>query len=548
MKIIECVPNFSEGKDKKIIQAITDEIISKGKVNLLDVDMGKDTNRTVVTFAGEPREVINSAFYAIKKASELIDMAKHKGEHSRIGATDVCPIIPVSGVSIKECVEYSKELAERVARELNIPVYLYEESASMPERKNLSNIRQGEYEGLKEKLKDPAWKPDYATAEFNSKSGATVIGAREFLIAYNVNLNTKDKKLAHKIACIIREAGTTIKDNEGNSVKIPGKFKNLKAVGWYIEEYGIAQISMNFTNYRATPVHVVYEEIKKESDKLGLVVTGSELVGLIPKEAMIQAGRYYYERQGKNPGVPENDLIDMAVSSLGLSSIKPFIASEKIVEYVISPKGNLTDKTVSGFLNILSSDSPAPGGGSVAALCGALSAALSSMVGNLTFGKKGYEESNEIIKDLSVKSQELKDKLTCLIDKDTIAFNKVMSAYKLPKKTDEEIIRRDKEIQSAMKDAINVPLKVLEFSEALTDHALTAVENGNKNSLSDAGVALLLSRTSAYSAYYNILINLKSIVNSDESIKIKSYADKILIRIDEKVNTAEKKIIDLLLI
>ena len=401
MKLVECVPNFSEGRNNDIINAITKEIEKVEKVMLLDIDSGAATNRTVVTFIGPPEEIKKAAFNAIKKASELIDMSAHKGEHSRIGATDVCPFIPVSGVTMEDCVNIANEVGRRVGEELKIPVFLYEEAAKVPERKNLANIRQGEYEGLEEKLKAPEWKPDYGEAIFNPASGATVIGAREFLIAYNVNLNTKKKKIAGEIAKTIRESGKAKRDEEGKiirnengkALKIPGTLKFVKAVGWYIEEYGQTQVSINLTNYKITPFHKVFEEVKNQAESLGAMVTGSELVGLIPKDAMIEAGKYFLKKQDECLGVPEDDLIKMAIMSMGLSQITPFVPEKKIIEYRFKKKeGSLTEMTVSDFVNELSRSSPAPGGGSVAALCGSISAGLSSMVANLTYGKKGYEE------------------------------------------------------------------------------------------------------------------------------------------------------------
>jgi len=393
MKLVECVPNFSEGRDINKIQAITREIETTAGVKLLDVDPGDSTNRTVVTFIGTPEAVLDAAFKAIKKAAEVIDMRTHKGAHSRIGATDVCPFVPVSGVTMADCVKLAHDLGRRVADELEIPVYFYEEAALKPERRNLAHIRAGEYEGLPEKLKDPNWIPDCGGAAFNPRSGATVIGAREFLIAYNINLNTRDRKLAGEIALNIRESGRAqrdpegniIRDASGNTAKIPGRFPHVKAVGWYIEDYGIAQISINFTNYKITPIHRVFDEAGRESEKLGLRVTGSELVGLIPKEALLAAGRHYLEKQGKSPGVPEEELIRIAALSLGLSDVAPFDPNKKIIEYQFIEAGRLlVQKSLREFANELSMDSPAPGGGSASALCGALSAALSSMVANLT--------------------------------------------------------------------------------------------------------------------------------------------------------------------
>ena len=435
MKLVECVPNFSNGRDLEKIKAITKEIESTSNVSLLDVDPGESTNRTVVTFIGTPEGVKEAAFKAIKKAADVIDMTQHSGAHSRMGATDVCPFVPVSGVSMEECVQIAQEVAERVADELGIPIYLYEEAARTPERKNLATIRAGEYEGLAEKLKDPVWSPDYGQPKFNPKSGATVIGAREFLIAYNINLNTSDRSLAHHIALNIREKGrakrdaegSIIRDQDGKAVIAPGKFKEVKAVGWYIEDYGIAQISINFTNYKISPPHLVFDEVIKEAEQIGLRVTGSELVGLIPKEALLMAGKHYLIKQNKSPGVPEEELIKTAVLSLGLNDVSPFDPQKKIIENQFKDiENSLLDLNLRQFANELSVDSPAPGGGSVAALCGALSASLSSMVANLTVGKKEYENVQMKVKDLAEQAQGFKDTMLRDIDLDTVAFNRVM--------------------------------------------------------------------------------------------------------------------------
>lgn len=526
MKLVECVPNFSEGRDKEKIDAITKEIESTPEITLLDVDPGESTNRTVVTFIGTPPGVKEAAFKAIKKAAELIDMSKHQGAHSRIGATDVCPFVPVCGVIMEDCVQLAHELAERVAHELGIPVYLYEEAAQKPERKNLATIREGEYEGLPEKLKDPQWAPDYGKPEFNPKAGATVIGAREFLIAYNINLNTRDRRLAHQIALNLRERGRAkrdeegkiIRDENGKAILTSGKFKDVKAVGWYIEDYGIAQISINFTNYKISPPHLVFEEAIKEADKLGLRVTGSELVGLIPKEALLMAGRYYLEKQGKSPGVPEEELIQTAVISLGLNDVSPFDPQKKIIEYQVKKGGDsLLKLNLREFANELSMDSPAPGGGSTAALCGALSASLSSMVANLTVGKKDYENVQDKVKEIAVKAQGLKDDFLNAVDEDTLAFNNLMDAHRMQKNTEEQRSERDKAVEEASKQATLVPLHVLEKSIEALELAKEMALHGNKNSISDAGVAGLTAQAAAEGAYYNVRINLPNI--QDEEFK-----------------------------
>lgn len=549
MKIVECVPNFSEGRDREKIQAIVREIESTPEVKLLDVDPGEATNRTVVTFIGSPEGVKEAAFKAIKKAAELIDMRQHKGAHPRIGATDVCPFVPVSGVTMEDCVKLANELGKRVAEELGIPVYLYEEAAKKPERKNLANIRAGEYEGLAEKLKDPEWMPDYGQPVFNPKAGATVIGAREFLIAYNINLNTRDRKIAQEIASYLRESGRPKKDKNGNivydkngqPVKVPGKFKAVKAVGWYIDEYGIAQISINFTNYKITPPHIVFDEACRLAEKMGVRVTGSELVGLIPKEALLMAGRYYLEKQGKSPGVPEKELIRIAVRSLGLSDVVPFDPKKKIIEYQFPAEtSSLINLKLDEFVDELSMDSPTPGGGSVAALCGSLSAALSSMVSNLTVGKKGYENVYDRMKDLAVRAQKLKDELLQAVDLDTKAFNRVMEAFRLPRGTEEQIKEREEAIEKANKEATLVPLSVLEKSVELAELAYQAARDGNKNSVSDAGVAGLAARTCGLGAYYNVRINLPNI--KDEAFKKKALdkAEKLRQKLEKEVQKLEK--------
>jgi len=537
MKLVECVPNFSEGKDRGKINAITKEIESTPQVTLLDVDPGESTNRTVVTFIGTPEGVKQAAFKAIKKASEILDMTKHKGAHSRIGATDVCPFVPVTGVTMEDCVKLAQELGEKVAKELEIPVYLYEEAAQKPERKNLATIRQGEYEGLAEKLKDPEWAPDYGKPVFNPKSGATVIGAREFLIAYNINFNTKDRKLAHEIALNIREKGRAkrdkegkiIRDDDGKTIKAPGKFKDIKAVGWYVEDYGIAQLSINFTNYKISPPHIVFDQVIKEAEKLGLRVTGSELVGLIPKEAMLMAGRHYLQKQGKNPGVPEEELIRTAALSLGLNDVAPFDPAKKIIEYQFKEVENsLLDLNLREFANELSIDSPAPGGGSTAALSGALSAALSSMVANLTTGKAGYEDVQKDVIKIATTAQVLKDEFLRAVDLDTLAFNKVMDAMKMAKKTDEQKKERDKAIEEASKEATLVPLGVLEKSIEALKLAKEIALKGNKNSLSDAGVAGLMAQAAAEGACYNVKINLPGLEDARFKAKMKKQATTLV--------------------
>jgi glutamate formiminotransferase len=537
MKLVECVPNFSEGRDPEKIRAITQEIERTPGVKLLDVDPGESTNRTVVTFIGSPEGVKEAAFRAIAKAAEVIDMTKHKGAHSRIGATDVCPFVPVSEMTMDDCIALAHELAERVAGELGIPVYLYEEAAQKPERHNLAAIRAGEYEGLAEKLKNPAWAPDYGKPVFNPKSGATVIGAREFLIAYNINLNTRDRRLAHEIALGLRESGRAqrngdgniVKDESGKTVNLPGKFKHVKAVGWYIDDYGIAQVSINFTNYKVTPVHVVFDEAVRLADQLGLRVTGSELVGLIPKEAMLMSGRYYLEKQGKSPGIPEKDLIRTAVLSLGLNDVSRFDPEKKIIEYQFrDTSSSLVRLALGEFIDELSLDSPAPGGGSAAALCGAVSAALSAMVANLTVGKKGYESVQAELKQVALKAQAAKDEMLKAVDEDTRAFNRVMEAFRLPGGSEDQAREKEAAVQQAYVKATRVPLGVLEKSVALLELAKTAATKGNRNSLSDAGVAALAAEAALAGARFNVLINLPNIRDDMFRDDVKRRAQALL--------------------
>ncbi|MFZ2054779.1 MAG: glutamate formimidoyltransferase [Candidatus Aminicenantales bacterium] len=556
MKLVECVPNFSEGRDLEKIRTITQEIERTPEVKLLDVDPGESTNRTVVTFIGSPEGVKEAAFRAIRKAAELIDMRQHKGAHSRIGATDVCPFVPVSGVSMDDCVRLARELGERVAKELGIPIFLYEEAATKPERRNLASIRAGEYEGLAEKLKDPQWSPDYGDPVFNPGAGATIVGAREFLIAYNINLNTRDRRLAHEIALNLRESGRAQRDAEGNivrdaegkAVNIPGRFKHVKAVGWYIEDYGVAQISINFTNYKGTPVHLVFDEAVREADKLGLRVTGSELVGLIPREALLMAGRYYLEKQGKSPGIPAGELIRTAVISLGLNDVSPFDADKKIIENQFKDGGSsLLGLSLREFADEVSLDSPTPGGGSAAALCASLSAALSSMVANLTVGKKGYEEVSEEMKEVALRAQELKDGLLQAVDEDTRAFNKVMEAIRLPKSSEDQAKEKETALERASRQATLVPLRVLEECGPLLELALTVAQKGNRNSLSDAGVAAAVAEAAAAGAYYNVKINLPGIQDENFKKEISKKADELkkrAVQIGGEVRALVEQVLD----
>jgi glutamate formiminotransferase/formiminotetrahydrofolate cyclodeaminase len=539
-KLIECVPNFSEGRDRGIIDAITGEIAKVAGATLLDVDPGEATNRTVVTFVATPEALVEAAFSAIRKAAELIDMRRHSGAHARQGATDVCPFVPVCGVTVEECVELANKLAARVGEELRIPVYLYELAATRPERRSLSEIRVGEYEALAEKLKKPEWKPDHGPAEFSATAGATVIGVRPFLIAYNINLNTRDTSLAKDIALTIRErgrakrdaAGKKMRDAEGNLVREPG-FPNCRATGWFIEEYGRAQVTMNLTDYTVTPVHVVFDRVVQLATELGVRVTGSEIVGLVPKEAMLQAGRHYLRKQGQTTGVNEQELIDIAVLSLGLAEVAPFEPAQKIIEYQVAQQRRLASMTVTGFDDELASSSPAPGGGSVAALAASMAAGLSSMVAALTFGKKGYTEHNERMEQIGVAAQALKDRLLAAMDDDTAAFDRVMACFRLPKGTDQEKAARQAAIEAATKEATLIPLSVLEACPEILELVGDLEAHGNQNSLSDAGVGGLMARAGAYGAYYNVLINLKGIEDKPWCDKVRAAADAALARTDE---------------
>ncbi|MDD4307625.1 MAG: glutamate formimidoyltransferase [Thermoplasmata archaeon] len=548
-KIVECVPNFSEGKDKNIIDQIVAAIESVEGSRVADVDMGADTNRTVVTFFGTPESVAESAFLAVKKSSELIDMSVHKGAHPRMGATDVCPFIPVSGVTMKDCVEISKKVGARVGKELGLPVYLYEESAANKERQSLAFLRAGEYEGLKARFREGKLKPDFGPSKFIPGYGATVMGAREFLIAYNINLNTKDKKYASDIALEIRESGRVkrgpsptgfykdgeiLRDKKGNKIEIPGKFTNCRAIGWYIKEYGQAQISINLTNYRVTPIHVVFDEVCRLAEGRGLRVTGSEIVGLVPKKAMVDAGIHYLKRQRKPTGFPEREVIEMAVRSMGLRDLSKFDLDDKIVEYRLRDRCRLVDMSVSDFTDEVQTDSVAPGGGSVAALGGALGGGLVAMVSNLSTGKEYLKVYKDICR-IGLDAEALKATLMYNVDADTQAFNCVIAANRLPKETKEEQKARDAAIQAAYKDAINTPLdtanRCLEVLKLADEISL----KGMKSSASDAGVAALMAHAGLHGAVMNVKINLPNITDkkfngemAKQCARLTKDADKLL--------------------
>lgn len=550
VQLIECVPNFSEGNDMQVIKQITDAIESVEGVKLLDVDHGKATNRTVVTFVGTPDAVVEAAFRGIQKAAEVIDMTKHTGEHPRMGATDVCPFIPVSGISMEETAAYAVKLGKRVGEELSIPVYLYEQAQSDPERKNLSVIRAGEYEGFFKKIKEPQWKPDFGPAEFPAKTGATVIGAREFLIAYNINLNTKSTRLANSIAFDVREAGRVkreghpvtgkvVTDANGNPVRIPGALKECKAIGWYIEEYKVAQISMNLTNYKVTPVHIAFDEVVKSATSRGIRVTGSELVGLIPLEAMLEAGRYFLAKQKQSQGVSEEELIHIAVKSLGLDELAPFDPQKKIIEYQLRNNSNerLVRMNLREFTNETAADSPAPGGGSIAAYAGAMGAALGTMVANLSAGKRSWEDKATHFSEWAVKGQALKDRLLFLVDEDTRAFNKIMNAFALPKNTDEEKAQRSAAIQEATKYAVQIPFEVMQTAFEALPLCEAMVKEGNPNSISDGAVGALCLRTAIEGAYLNVRINAKDLKDRNFAENYLKKAEQIF---NEGINICQK--------
>lgn len=527
-KLIECVPNFSEGRDLNIINAITQEIVNTDGVKLLDVDPGRATNRAVVTFVGEPEAVIEAAFKAIVKAGTLIDMTKHKGEHSRMGATDVCPLIPVANITMEETAQYAVQLAERVGNATRIPVYLYGAAQKDTSRNDLSVIREGEYEGFFEKIKNPKWKPDFGPSIFNPKSGATVIGARDFLIAYNVNLNTTSTRIANRIAFDVREAGRVKrignpyigeieKDKNGEAIRIPGSCKAVKAVGWYIEEYGIAQISANLMDYNITPIQVFFDEVVKSAFERGVRVTGSELVGLIPLQAMLDAGKYFLQKQERSIGVSDEELIKIAVKSLGLDELQPFDPRKKIIEFQLedSQTSPLIHMLVKDLINETASESMAPGGGSISSLVGALGVSLGSMVANLSANKPGWEDKLQEFSAIAEKAQMLKNKLTQLIDEDTKAFNAIISAIRMPKETkNEQMVRKD-EIEKASQYATEVPFQVMSTAYEAIEIVEIMTQKGNKSSISDVGVGAMCLKTAIKGAFMNVLINAKDL--NDES-------------------------------
>ena len=547
-QLIECVPNFSEGNDLDIIRQITDSIETVAGVRLLNVDPGKATNRTVVTFVGTPEAVVEAAYRAIRTAGELIDMSVHQGEHPRMGATDVCPLIPIANISMEETAEWARRLAARVGAELNLPVYLYEAAQPDRSRSNLSVIRAGEYEGLPKKILQPEWKPDEGPAVFDARRGATVIGARDFLVAYNVNLNTTSTRRANAIAFDVREAGRAkqengkpVKDAQGNTVMIPGSLKCVKAIGWFIEEYGIAQISMNLTNISVTPVHIAFDEVCRKADARGIRVTGSELVGLIPLQAMLDAGCYFLRKQQRSTGVSEKELIRIAVKSMGLDELGPFKPEERIIEYLLADSANskLINRSLKDFADETASESPAPGGGSISAYVGALGVSLGTMVANLSSHKKGWDDRWEEFSNWAEKGQKIKDELVRLVDADTRAFNGIMTAFGLPKGNDAEKAARTQAIRAATRYAIEVPLQVMEVAQRSMEIIKAMALTGNPNSVSDAGVGALCVRSAVMGAFMNVRINAAGYDDKD-------FVDSVLARgraIEQETMAQEREIL-----
>ena len=549
-QLIECVPNFSEGRNLDLIKQITDEIEKSEGVKLLDVDPGFTTNRTVVTFVGTPEEVIATAFKAIAKAKELIDMRGHHGDHPRFGATDVCPLVPVSNITMEETAEYARKLAKKVGEELNIPVFCYENAAFEPKRRNLANCRQGEYEALKERIASAEWKPDFGPCEFTeevAKSGASAIGARDFLIAVNYNLNTTSTRRANAIAFDVREkgrpkregnpiTGKIMKDENGTPINIPGTLKGTKAIGWFIKEYGVAQVSMNITDTNATPLHVAFEEVRKKADARGIRVTGTEIVGLVPKKTLIDAGKFFLRKQQRSLGIDEAEIIKIAIKSMGLDDLKPFVPEEKVIEYLIE-KDNKTEKlmdmTCTGFANETASESPAPGGGSISAYMGSLGAALGTMVANLSSHKPGWDERWEEFSEWAEKGQKIKDDLLWLVDEDTHSFNLIMEAFGMPKGNDAEKAARKQAIQDATKYAIEVPYKTIQRSFDVFELCAAMIEKGNPNSVTDAGVGVLCARAAVMGAYLNVKINASSLEDKAFAEEMVSKAQAYVLKAKE---------------
>ncbi len=548
-QLIECVPNISEGRDMNIIKQVTDEIEKVEGVKLLDVDPGATTNRTVITFVGEPEPVKEAAFRVIKKAAELIDMRHHQGDHPRFGATDVCPLIPVSNITMDEVVEHARELGKKVGDELGIPVYHYEFAAFEPKRRNLANCRQGEYEGLRERMETVEWKPCFGPDKWNDRvagSGATAISARNFLIAVNYNLNTTSTRRANALAFDVREAGRPqreggkpngkpIKDENGNVIMIPGTLKGTKAIGWFIEEYGVAQVSMNITDITQTPLHICFDEVVDKATKRGMRVTGVEIVGLVPKSCLIDAGKHYLRKQTRSLGVSEDELIKIAIKSMGLDDLKPFDPQEKVIEYMIADttEEKLVDMTCKEFADETASESPAPGGGSISAYMGSLGAALGSMVANLSSHRPGWDERWEEFSIWAEKGQALKDELLYLVDEDTRSFNLIMEAFSLPRKTEEDQKARHDAIQDATKYAIEIPYRTLKASFEVFELCIAMIKTGNPNSITDAGVGILAARAACYGALMNMKINAGSLDD-------KAYVNEIITEGETLLREADK--------
>lgn len=545
-QLIECVPNFSEGNDMSVIKQITDQIESVEGVRLIDVDPGKATNRTVVTIVGTPDEVIEAAFRAIKKASELIDMRKHHGAHPRMGATDVCPLVPVANISMEETVVYAHKLAKRVGEELSIPVYCYEFAATKPERKSLANCRAGQYEGMAKKLTTEEWKPDFGPASLNATAGVTAVGARNFLVAYNVNLNTTSTRRANAIAFDVREQGRFKRigdpitgklalDEKGNKIRIPGTLKSVRGMGWYIEEFGIAQISMNLTDINITPIHIAFDEVKKSAESRGIRVTGSEIVGVVPLKAMLDAGKHYLKLQRRSLGIPDREIIKIAVKSLGLDELYPFEPDKKIIEYILEDTGKdrLVDMNLVEFVHETASESPAPGGGSISAYMGSMGVALGTMVANLSSHKRGWDDRWEEFSDWAEKGKFYHDELLKMVDEDTNAFNRIMEAFGLPKSNDAEKSVRHQAIQDATKYAIEVPFKVMTLCYESMQVMKAMAEFGNPNSVSDAGVGALAARSGVIGAFLNVKINASDLEDKD-------YVKSVLKKGKEIVNKAQE--------
>ena len=543
-QIIECVPNFSEGRDRAVIDAITAEIEKGGEVRLLDVDPGEATNRTVVTFVGEPEAVLEAAVRGVRKAAELIDMRQHHGAHPRMGATDVLPLIPVSGITLEECAELARKLAERISTELNIPTYCYEAAAFTPERKNLAVCREGEYEGLAERMTKEGKAPDFGDREYDegvARTGATAVGARDFLIAVNFNLNTTSTRRANAIAFDVREkgrpmreggkvTGKPVKDAEGNTVMIPGTLKGTKAIGWFIDEYGIAQVSMNITDMGQTPLHKAFDEVSRAARERGIRVTGTEIVGLVPKRAIIDAGKHYLTLQQRSLGIPDEEIIKIAVKSMGLDELKPFRPEEKIIEYMLDSNDNsrkLVDMTCRGFADETASESPAPGGGSISAYMGALAAALGTMVANLSAHKAGWDDRWEEFSDYAVKGREILDRLIHLVDEDTEAFNRIMGVFAMPKATPEEKKARAEALEAATLYATEVPLRTMKAAYAAFDLLQAMATKGNPASVSDAGVGALAARSAVLGAFLNVRINAAGLKDRELADKLVGEAAEI---------------------